>query len=71
MCWGANNHYQLGNGTTNASLTPQYVPGLTSGVTKLMYAGVMTCAVQGSKAVCWGGDNPTPRPTDYFGDDTF
>jgi alpha-tubulin suppressor-like RCC1 family protein len=58
-CWGSNGHGELGLGTTGASiLTPQDVPGLSSGVTSISAAGLATssrtCVVQYGAVKCWG-----------------
>jgi len=60
MCWGANGYGQLGDGTTNAALTPVAVVGLdgtTLDRTVLLVSpsGYHTCAVLGDgSAKCWG-----------------
>lgn len=54
-CWGRNLRGQLGDGTTNDSLTPISVTGLTSGVTSVSVGDVHACALLDSGAVkCWG-----------------
>jgi alpha-tubulin suppressor-like RCC1 family protein len=59
-CWGANQHGQLGDGSTDAKSFPTRVPGLT-GVEKLSTGnGDFTCAVArdadagGDRVFCWG-----------------
>ena len=55
MCWGNNNHGQLGDGTTTQRLTPVAVAGLGSGVHALASGGDHSCAVTTAGAVfCWG-----------------
>ncbi|MBK7961216.1 MAG: hypothetical protein IPK04_08375 [Bdellovibrionales bacterium] len=58
-CWGSNGHGELGLGSAGASiLTPQDVPGLSSGVTSISSAGLVsnskTCVVQNGGVKCWG-----------------
>ncbi|MBL7670089.1 MAG: hypothetical protein JNM39_06355 [Bdellovibrionaceae bacterium] len=58
-CWGSNGHGDLGLGIAGASiLTPQDVPGLSSGVTSISAAGLFgtsrTCVVQNGAVKCWG-----------------
>ncbi len=74
-CWGANDHGELGDGTTTSRTTPAAVPGL-SGVLALAAGGGHTCAVMADHSIdCWGdnrhgqlGDGttadslPTPQP---------
>lgn len=82
-CWGAtDNMGSLGDGTTNASLSPVSVEGITN-ATKLVTGYAFTCALLGDGEVkCWGwggygqlGDGQQPnghsplgvRPTTVFG----
>jgi len=55
-CWGNNTFGQLGDGTTNDSLIPVAVTGLT-GVTAISAGYARACAVLGDgTARCWGND---------------
>lgn len=54
MCWGANDHGQLGDGTTTDRLTPVPVTDLTDAIHVAAGAG-HSCALRASgQAVCWG-----------------
>jgi len=54
-CWGANHFGQLGNGTTERSLAPADVVGLTSGIAAIAAGDGHTCAVTEKGAIlCWG-----------------
>jgi alpha-tubulin suppressor-like RCC1 family protein len=59
LCWGTNSYGQVGNGTSNAALSPLF--GLNGGanyavVTSLAAGGNHTCAVQGGNVYCWGSN---------------
>ncbi len=56
-CWGANEHGQLGNGTTEDSAIPVDV-ALPSPATAVAAGYVHTCAVAAGATYCWG-DNST------------
>jgi alpha-tubulin suppressor-like RCC1 family protein len=76
QCWGSNNAGELGDGTTNDSVSPLTVTGL-SGVTQVEAGNHATCAVLNSGSItCWGANdsgqlgNPTAVPgalTTVFG----
>jgi alpha-tubulin suppressor-like RCC1 family protein len=54
VCWGSNDAGELGNGTTNNSLVPIAVPGLSSGVRSVSVGGNEVCAVVSGAVKCWG-----------------
>jgi hypothetical protein len=57
-CWGANDEWQLGNGTTTQHSTPMDVSGLNSGATAITAGHNHTCALVGSgRPKCWGLDS--------------
>lgn len=57
-CWGYNANGQLGNGTTNNSLTPSKVSNITSATNALTAGRNHTCALvligQNQSPLCWG-----------------
>ncbi len=56
MCWGFNGAYRLGDGTTNDSLTPVGVLGLT-GASAIFAGQRHSCALTGNTVRCWGNNN--------------
>lgn len=58
-CWGANNLGQLGDGTTNNSLVPVLVSGITdgSGATKVSAGNRHSCSLVSGAVKCWGHNN--------------
>lgn len=53
-CWGANDHGQLGDGTTVSRLEPSPVPGLSE-VLDVAAGDGYSCALErGGKVSCWG-----------------
>src|SRR5207249_1316601 len=58
MCWGANEHGQLGNGTTATSSGPVNVSPLAHGITAMVAGWQHTCAITGVGGVtCWGNND--------------
>lgn len=53
-CWGQNNNYQLGDGTTTNRNEPVAVVGLESGVTAVSVGFGYTCAIKELQLYCWG-----------------
>lgn len=58
-CWGANDFYQLGDGTRNPSVTPVKVQGLPyTTISSIASGPTHTCVITGAGAVyCWGHNN--------------
>ncbi len=54
QCWGNNAVGLLGNNSTNSSLVPVNVAGLTSGVQAVTAGYGHTCAVANGALKCWG-----------------
>jgi alpha-tubulin suppressor-like RCC1 family protein len=56
-CWGANQHGELGDGTTKDSPTPVPVVGASSAIA-VVVRGYTTCALLNDATVkCWGGND--------------
>ncbi|MDX1673843.1 MAG: hypothetical protein R3314_03480 [Longimicrobiales bacterium] len=55
-CWGGNDELQLGQASPRATRTPLLVP-LPRGFvpTSLAAGGNVTCAMDGTRTICWGG----------------
>lgn len=57
LCWGANESGQLGNNSTQNSLTPVLVSGL-DGASFLSAGGLHTCTLSAlAQAFCWGDNS--------------
>jgi alpha-tubulin suppressor-like RCC1 family protein len=55
LCWGGNNHGQLGDGSLENKMVPVSPTGLQSGVAAVSAGGESTCAVTTAGGVlCWG-----------------
>jgi len=55
LCWGANSHGQLGDGTTRDRTEPALVQGLESGVSSIAVGQDFSCAtLLSGAAACWG-----------------
>ena len=80
LCWGFNEHGEVGDGTTDTRLTPTPVSGLARGVVAITAGPYHTCALSELGAVaCWGvnshgalgdgttTDHPTPMPVSGLG----
>ena len=56
-CWGANDHGQIGDGTTVDRSTPTLVQGLGGAAKAIAAAGTHTCALLTTGTVqCWGAN---------------
>jgi alpha-tubulin suppressor-like RCC1 family protein len=55
VCWGYNDHGQLGDGSTTSSDVPVAVVGLSSDVRAVSAGAAQTCAITSAgAALCWG-----------------
>lgn len=58
LCWGLNDHGQLGDGTDTHRLTPVGVTGLSSGVKAISTGAYHSCALTDAGGVkCWGDND--------------
>jgi len=65
-CWGANEHGQLGDGTTKDRRAPAPVKGLPGQVLGLSAGLERTCAlVAGGRVFCWGSGTLRPDPSSF------
>ena len=53
-CWGDGLNGKLGNGSTNSSLIPIQVTGMSSGATQISASDDHVCAIQSGGVKCWG-----------------
>jgi hypothetical protein len=61
VCWGQNDHAQLGDGTTANAAVPVQVAGLRDAA-DLALGAIQTCARRrGGSVVCWGSIGPFPE----------
>ncbi len=63
MCWGRNDHGQLGNGNTTDQHKPTEVQGLEGRVTAVSLSNFHSCAVVDDDVFCWGKHGNSPDPT--------
>jgi alpha-tubulin suppressor-like RCC1 family protein len=68
LCWGANKHGQLGDGTQTSRATPTPVAGL-SDVQQLALGMDHSCALRGdARVVCWGSNESRQLGSNRQGD---
>jgi len=61
-CWGFNNNFQIGDGTTTDRNTPQMINGLTSPIL-VAAGGTQSCATQSDGLLlCWGNQAGYANP---------
>lgn len=53
-CWGYNNFFNVGDGSTTARLAPYALSSYASGVTSIMAFNGRTCLIQNGGMKCWG-----------------
>jgi len=68
LCWGNNDHGEIGDGTTTDRNLPTPVTGLSSGVEAIAVGQYHTCAATDSDdVVCWGRDSAGQVTTSFPG----
>ena len=56
-CWGLNNNFQLGDGTSTSSVTPVSTSSLSNEVTQVSAGAAHSCAITNTGALwCWGSN---------------
>ncbi len=56
VCWGAGDHGQLGDGTTDARRRPASIAEALDGASSIVAGDAHTCALHGGAVSCWGAN---------------